>query len=103
MTNIEYVKLIVYGNKSAETPINDSDLTDILSNQGVNVCIEILARTQLSIIVQKPTSINDGAVSMSWNDRKSVLEGIIKQAQDGLFVGPEEDLKKPILNASIPI
>ena len=103
MTNIEFVKIIVYGNLISPSPLTDSALDAIIQSQGVNSCIEILARAQLVLISNQPTSVNDGAVSMSWQNRKSALEDVIKKAEQGLFIGPEEDLKKPIESASVPI
>lgn len=93
MNNIEFVKLIVYGDINAQAPISDTDINSINKKQGVNTCIEILATAELNNISAKPTSVSDGAVNMSWSDRTGTLKEIVRKAKNSEFQAPDKDVK----------
>lgn len=92
MNNIEFVKLIVYGDINAKAPIQDTDINLINKKQGVNTCIEILATAELNKISDKPSSVSDGAVNMSWSDRTGALNEIVRKARNSEFQAPDKDI-----------
>ena len=89
MTNIEFVKLIVYGNLNAKCDLIDNDIDGLIKGLGINGCIETIARSEFTKLGDKPTQIDDGVVSMSWADRKAGLSEIVRKAQNKGFSAPE--------------
>lgn len=89
MTNIEFVKWIIYGDLNAECGLTDSDIAELIENTGINSCIETIARGELIKLGDSPTQVNDGVVSMSWADRKTGLSETLRKAQNKGFSAPE--------------
>ena len=92
MNNVESIKWIVYGNKFSDV-ISNTDTKELIDLYGYNRAIASIAGRELIKVLENPKSINDGAVSMSWEGRSKALEDIIKKAELGLFNAPEPDTK----------
>lgn len=88
MTNIEFVRLVIYGDMTDSTQ-SDTDICDLIKTMGINGCIETLAIAEIAKLDKKPTQVNDGAVSMAWADRKAGLTETLHKARHKGFLAPE--------------
>ena len=51
----------------------------------------MLANAELVKLAQKPNSVIDGAVSMSWSERRSQLTDIMQKAKNEEYNAPEPE------------
>lgn len=87
MTRLSSIKYIIWG---ADTPdLTNDEICELLEIYGYTDTIKFIAQAQLNKILKEPNSINDGANTISWQDRVKGLENIINLCNKQFYRDPE--------------
>lgn len=80
MTDIEFIRVLF-----KDTEMHDTFIKDLLDTLGLNGAIQTIAISKIADLSNEPTRVDDGAVSLTFNDRLKGLKQILETAEKNAF------------------